>query len=382
MKIGITDKSYPTERNILNKVSGAEYLVLRKNNNLFHSLSTLKNLIFRKKIDFKGQYFFYQKPKIDVLHLFNDINYSSQKWLSTCETLVPRFNETKDDHQKVEPSHTKNKKTEKALKKIAKKNCLGIICISDAGANIQFELLKNYPKLENTIKNKISVLHPPQKLIDRNSEEFYKNLETFHFIFVGSQFFRKGGVEMIEVLQKLKEKYKFKLTLISTFETDNYVTKISKEEASKYVETLKNETWLEIFEKLPNEKVLELIKKSHVGLLPTWSDTYGFSVLEMQAAGVPVISTDIRALPEINNEDCGWLINLPQNRLKQALYFTEEQKEILKNTLKEQLETVLINIFEHPEQLIRKSKNSVKRIQEMHEPKIFEENLKEIYNKS
>jgi glycosyltransferase involved in cell wall biosynthesis len=145
---------------------------------------------------------------------------------------------------------------------------------------------------------------------------------------------------------------------------------------------LKKEEWIDIFENIPNEKVLELIKQSHIGLLPTWSDTYGFSVLEMQAAGVPVITTDIRALPEINNEDCGWLIHLPQNRLKQALYFTDEQREELKRTLKVQLENILEGIFTNPEQLPEKSANSLDRIKKNHDPLIVSEKLKAIYSKA
>ena len=60
MRIGLAENGYPIKRNILNKVPGYNYIILRKNNNLFHTLSTLKNLILRKKINFEGKYYFYQ----------------------------------------------------------------------------------------------------------------------------------------------------------------------------------------------------------------------------------------------------------------------------------------------------------------------------------
>ncbi|MGG5208989.1 glycosyltransferase family 4 protein [Chryseobacterium sp. MIQD13] len=382
MKIGLTHNDYPIKRNILNKVSEYEYVFLRKNNNLFHSLSTVKKILFRKKPDIEGKYFFYQKPKIDILHLYNDINYSSQKWVTSFETLVPRFPETKNDHQKAEPQHIRNKKTEEALRQIEKKNCLGIISISQASANIQLELLKNYPEFQETIKSKLSVIHPSQEVIPRDSREIYQNRETFNLIFVGTQFHLKGGVEMIEVLKKLKKQYNFNLSIISSFKTDHYVTRVTEKEAQETREMLKKEDWIKIYENIPNEKVIELIKQSHIGLLPTWSDTYGFSVLEMQAAGVPVITTDIRALPEINNESCGWLIHLPQNRLKQALYFTAEQREELKKNLKIQLESILEDIFTNPEQLPEKSRQSLERIRKEHDPAIVSEKLKAIYRKA
>lgn len=381
MKIGITQFDYPIIRNILDKVPDLDYIKLRKNNNFFHTLSTIYKVLFKKKLNIEGQYFFYQKPKIDVLHLYNEINYSSQKWVTTFETLVPRFAETKNDHQNEKPKHTKNKKTERALKTISKKNCLGIISISDCNVKIMQELLNNYANYTSEINDKMYVLHPPQEVINRNNVEFYKNLKNLTFIFVGNEFHRKGGVEMYQVLKKLSQKYQFKLIIISSFKTDHYVTKVTETEAMETRARLEKEEWIDIFDNIPNSEVLNLIKSSHIGLLPTWSDTYGFSVLEMQAVGVPVITTDIRALPEINNSDCGWMINLPQNKLKQALYFSDEQKEALKATLKMQMESILVNIFENPNQLIEKSNKSVERIIAFHNPDVFAEKLNTIYNK-
>ena len=63
--------------------------------------------------------------------------------------------------------------------------------------------------------------------------------------------------------------------------------------------------WISYVPKLTNNETLELMKKSHIGLLPTYADTYGYSVLEFQAAGCPVITTNVRALPEINNNNLG-----------------------------------------------------------------------------
>lgn len=68
------------------------------------------------------------------------------------------------------------------------------------------------------------------------------------------------------------------------------------------------------------------MKNSHVGLLQTWSDTYGYSVLEFQACACSVITTDLRALPEINNNEVGWLIELPKNIFKELVLEDEEHK--------------------------------------------------------
>lgn len=89
---------------------------------------------------------------------------------------------------------------------------------------------------------------------------------------------------------------------------------------------------------------MNLLQKSHVGLLPSWSDTYGYSVLEMQAAGVPVITTNIRALPEINSEEVGWMINLPLSNTGEAEYVGVEARSFIRKKLINDLENIIESI--------------------------------------
>jgi len=49
-----------------------------------------------------------------------------------------------------------------------------------------------------------------------------------------------------------------------------------------------------------------------LALLPTCAETHGDVVLEAQANGCPVITTDIRTLPEINPSEIGYLIEVPK----------------------------------------------------------------------
>jgi glycosyltransferase involved in cell wall biosynthesis len=128
----------------------------------------------------------------------------------------------------------------------------------------------------------------------------------------------------------------------------------------------KNEDVISHFYNIPNTKVIDLLKSSHVCLLPTYADTYGFTVLEAQAAGCPVISTDIRALPEINNEEVGWLINIPKNDFRNAKLITKSERENLSKMIKLQLSEILIQILSNPESLKIKGVNSIDRIRNEH----------------
>ena len=44
---------------------------------------------------------------------------------------------------------------------------------------------------------------------------------------------------------------------------------------------------------------MRLIEQSDVGLLPSLDDTFGWSALEAMSQGLPVVGTNICALPEI-----------------------------------------------------------------------------------
>ena len=106
----------------------------------------------------------------------------------------------------------------------------------------------------------------------------------------------------MEVLAKLHKKYDFKLFLISALDKDEAKyerTEHDLEDAKRLI--AKNSSWIEYHETLPNDVVLEKLKKAHVALLPTWMDTFAYSVLECQACGTPVISTSLRALTEVNS---------------------------------------------------------------------------------
>jgi glycosyltransferase involved in cell wall biosynthesis len=156
---------------------------------------------------------------------------------------------------------------------------------------------------------------------------------------------------------------------------------LSLEEKKRLINIInKNKKRIIHHNELPNEEVLELMKTSaHVGLLPTHADTYGYSVLEFQASGCPVISTNLRALSEINNEDCGWLIDVSKSSLKEAFSNTSDELFEIQNTVEKKLEAIFIEILTKPEVIEKKGKKSLKRIELEHSPKEFSKKIKELY---
>jgi glycosyltransferase involved in cell wall biosynthesis len=170
---------------------------------------------------------------------------------------------------------------------------------------------------------------------------------------------------MIDALSKYEGRYDFKLILISSMLYNDFFTRTPYEEMVKYKKMIMDKPWIEYYESLPNEEVLEKCRQVDVGLMPSLGDTYGYAVLEMQAAGLPVVTTNIRAFPELNNDECGWICNVPVNDLGMCI---ERNMPKLYSILEGELERVFDDIFANPEQIKYKGEKAWDRIKRMHDP--------------
>lgn len=396
MRIGILSKNYAAKRLFLKKLSENKYRDVRflneclwRNAHLWflRALGRLKMspeeataLMF---YDFKALI----PTRCDLYHFFNCINLDGNiPWVVSVESAVPWPISVSRCVESDECDFSPVRNDDYVIKRmeiLSKNNCLALLALSKCAANIQRNLLAQFPEYKNVIDKKLITLQPPQDLIVRTIYE--KNLswtdsEKFTFIYVGSNFYRKGGRESLEVLAELHNQYDFKLILISSMAVDEQKYILSSDDEEKCRSLIdSNKDWIEFYPGLPNSEVLNKMKESHVCLLPTWMDTYAFSVLESQACGTPVISTALRALNDINDNTVGWLIQVPVNRLNHPIHNRLEQrlsfkKQIIKG-LKEKCEYVLT----HRAEVMVKSEKCLMRIKSEHDPKIYAEKLRKVY---
>lgn len=396
MKIGILSKNYAAQRLFLDKLSECQYKDVRfynwclwKNAHLWwlKAIGKLKmspeEMVARLFYDFK----MIIPTGCDVFHFFNCINLGKHsKWVISVESGVPwpvsvtRCVESEDADLS---SIAQDKYVERRIKALANSNCLGLLALSHCTENIQREIIKQFPQYESLIAEKLITLLPPQKLIIDDVKDkglTWSKEESLTFIYVGSDFYRKGGRETVLVLSELHKRYSFKLILISSMAVDEkrYMRTENDEKESKCL-IEKNKDWIEYYDRLPNTEVLEKMKKAHVCLLPTWMDTFAYSVLEAQACGTPVISTSLRALTEINNEHVGWLIDVPVNRLNNPLHLTKEQQNLFSEKLLHGLRDKLEYVLQHREEIKDKAMKCLVKIKDYHSPQIYEEKLRMVY---
>lgn len=301
----------------------------------------------------------------DLFHYFNGVNIGTKPWISTFETSLPRVSSLDSV----------------AIRQLASPRCKQLISLSKCSYNIQFERLQENPaSLRDLIMNKTLVLHPPQKtIINTIEEKQYDTILTFTII--GADFFRKGGLEILEAFDYfLDKKHELKLNIVSTMQYGDYATQATIQDLNRAYGIIKKyPDYIQHYKSLPNQKVLDLLKNSHVALLPTYADTYGYSVLEAQACGCTVVSTDIRALPEINSNEVGYVIEVPKNEMGNGLLNTKEARGLFSSKIKENLIEIILKMISNPDELKQKGSLSLNRIKKYHDPTLFREELQKIY---
>lgn len=306
--------------------------------------------------------------KAKLFHFFNTVSYGDIPWITTFETILPRWD--------------KNSKDLKGNRLLANTACKKLIALSACAAQMQkTHLAEIDSQLAREIEPKIIVKLPPQKPLIQSVND--KKLgEEISFTIVGAEFFRKGGAEVLEVFSELwKNGAQMRLNIVSSLQFGDYATRSNKEDLHKALELIhKNASFISHYQRLPNDRVLDLLKESHIGLLPTYADSFGYSVLEAQAAGCPVITTDIRALPEINNEQKGWLIEVPKTDTGNGKILKPHQRSDFSHALKLGLRAKMETILNNPESIAKKGAASFNSIIEDHSPAKHAIFLANLYN--
>lgn len=391
-RVGYIRNRYPEIRNIINKGGeSSTYVQIGKVRLklilLSRAFEIIARRVFSRNISMNNDlYAIYKpvfRPEVDVIHTFNTVCDTSVPWISTFETMIPRTNRLccrEWETGKLTPDRF----TVHGFDLLANDSCKALIALSESNRKIQLQIMEALNiECRDVVAKKIRVLPPQQPLLiskDELSAKFEGIHECVEFIFIGGLFYRKGGAQILDAMDHMVSKgMKLHLTIISSLVDDGF-THITEKEKARYEHMIKEKEWISHYPQLPNTQVLELCKKAHVGLLPSMADTYGYSVLEMQAGGCPVITTDIRAMPEINNEECGYVIAVPKYPSTEAKYETLEDLEILKRTIYQGMCGILKEIWNDPGHIIQKSKAAVDRIERDHSPAQYAQTLFDIYH--
>jgi glycosyltransferase involved in cell wall biosynthesis len=105
-------------------------------------------------------------------------------------------------------------------------------------------------------------------------------------------------------------------------------------------------------------------------------------VLEAQAAGCPTITSDIRALPEINSAACGWLLKVPKLANGDGDLDSVEKRTRFRAILVEGIKSALTEAHDDRDGLCRKAAAGLERIRKFHDPAKHAARLAEVYQQA
>ncbi len=132
--------------------------------------------------------------------------------------------------------------------------------------------------------DKIKVVYPA---IEPKSTKKIKH-DGINILFVGGAFYLKGGLDSILAFEKVKQELsdkKINFTVVSN--------NAPKEIVDKYGSVVQFKS------KISQSELDEEYRKTDIFILPTHMDTFGFVLLEAMSYGIPCISIDNFAVPEI-----------------------------------------------------------------------------------
>lgn len=193
--------------------------------------------------------------------------------------------------------------------------CRRIVAISEYAAR-NFRVAVAESRLDDAAKlalaGKLEVRYPNLDVAEQAPPQ-QRLRDDLQATFVGAHFGRKGGcvtARMAEIAYRRSLPIHF--TIVSSLQAGGAIWSDPSRPGffDRYLSllALPNVTHVEA---LANADVRALLARSHVALLPTFADTFGFSALEAMAAGTPVLATAQAALPEIIDDGVDGMLLTP-----------------------------------------------------------------------
>ncbi len=210
----------------------------------------------------------------------------------------------------------------RASTKYAVKNARRIIAVSQNTKNDLVKLYGAKPEKIEVVHHGIEIKNQKLKTKDINQNS---KIKKPYLLYIGRIELKKNILGILEAYKILKEKYKIPHKLVLAGEPGFGQNKINLK-----IKNLK----LKIFQPgyISEEEKWRLLSNANVFLFPSFYEGFGLPVLEAQAAGVPVVTSNNSSMPEVAGRQA-LLVN-PKNpeEIAQTIF-----KLIDDNTLRDKL---------------------------------------------
>ena len=243
------------------------------------------------------------------------------------------------------------------LREISSRRCRRLLGLSHFAKRNFLRQNEGAPELER-LTQKLLVRHPNVVIPDIEdplAEELAAGkLDKLVLTFGGGHFARKGGCVAVRFAEEAaKRNWPVEVNVVSSFQVGDAVwTDPVNPEFFEPYRRLLDQPNVTFHEGLPNDQLTDLFARSHFTLLPTFSDTFGYTAIEGMAGHTPVIATDIQAIPEfvkdgvnglmlhLETDEAGYWVAPPYHERHLETYetFFRDQIEILVGQMVQRVE--------------------------------------------
>ena len=185
--------------------------------------------------------------------------------------------------------------------------CKRILPFSEASKK---SILNAYAPESRFVEDKIEVLYPAIAPMAGFGERKRPDDGKFRILHIGTGFFEKGGRELFRAVERLREEGHPELELHSITNAPPFY----RERFEQFVGKYQGREGFHIHQSgIPRSVLFEqFYSNADLFVLPSYGDLFGYVLLEAMTCGVPLIGTDVFAIPEIIDDGKnGFLVKTP-----------------------------------------------------------------------
>ena len=278
--IGVVSPSYGSE-----KVSYG----LAPEGYTFHKVARVPLQRFERRGTFWQQTPLVLDHPVALMHTFNELPLGMRPFVVSFENELPRY--------LGEPASWQ---LDAGYDLIAGARCRGALAMSEAAAAGLRQRLAARGLHDAVAKVSVfrgSVLAPPGDGSERRERVPGDPLRV---LFVGRDALRKGLPPTLDAIEACVEAgARIEATVVCDFAPYTYVGTWSPADTARTLERMRAMPGLTYHERLPNAEIHRLMRSHDVLAFPTLDESLGWVAVEAAMAGLPVLSTDIFAIPKI-----------------------------------------------------------------------------------
>ena len=238
-------------------------------------------------------------PHVDLVHTFNDLPLN-RPFVVSAEMELPRL-----------LGRTWAWQRRFALRRLASPACRGIWPLSDAAFAY---IARRFDQAGMSgLREKMTVFRGALAGA-AHDREGYTESGPLQLLFVGGDGLRKGLGPMLSAIERVRAAgVEIEVTVIGRPLAQTYIVPGASFDTAAVTEQLR-QPWVRHHLSLPNPEVRRLMGTHDIFVFPTMDESLGWVPAEAALSGMPTITTDIFALPElVLDGESGWVIPVPLN---------------------------------------------------------------------